>query len=172
MPDFRFERADVKCTCGVPFHEHKTGRCADAMLHQIAYGEIPTTHPEGTMYVNGIREKALFQEDLLVERDGELYAVPPYTADPASAFILFAKWYDIGGSARINMNRSGWSATFAHGVLRRYYGYGHMARSRIEWLTIRELSVRWIGFLRESRANDCDWIEGINPVIEDPVDGD
>ena len=170
MANNNFDKTKVVCTCGVHVREHKSGRCADAILHRLAYEETPIMKPAGTLYVDGIREYSLFEDDLVVERNGELFIVPEYTKDPAEAFKLFSKWYDIGGTARINMNRSGWSATFHHGILRNYYGYGTMNRSRLEWLSVRELLLRWVEFLRLAKVSDCDWIEGVPSMVHDDPD--
>ena len=139
----------------------------DAILHRLAYDEIPETYAAGTVYFDGLRDTPLFSEDLLVRRNDHLHPVPLYSKDPAACMILFSKWYDIGGTGNINMNRSGWSGVFSHGIARRasYRGY-QMIRTRLEWLPARALAHQMIEYKRQAQADDCDWIEGVDPVIE------
>jgi len=121
------------------------------------------------MYTDGTRDLSLFQDDLLIERGDDKYLVPQYTHSPAEAMILIAKWHDMGGTGQIHINRTGFSGQFRHGAIRGYYRGSNMVRTRLEWLPIRALAVPVIEFLRESRINDCDWINGVDPVVPDPA---
>ncbi len=168
---YEVKMEDLTCTCGAKFRLHKSGRCIDAILHRLAYSEIPEIYIAGTVYSNGLRDTPLFAEDLLVRRDdGGLYPVPLYSKDPAVSMILFSKWHDMGGTGSINMNRSGWSAIFSHGIARasHYRGY-QMIRTRLEWLPARALAHKMIEFRRQAQSDDCDWIEGVDPVVQPNV---
>lgn len=169
MPTYHIARDAAICTCGVGFRQHKSGRCADKILHRLLYDEEPSTYPAGTMYTDGTRDLSLFQDDLLIERGDDKYLVPQYTHSPAEAMILIAKWHDMGGTGQIHINRTGFSGQFRHGAIRGYYRGSNMVRTRLEWLPIRALAVPVIEFLRESRINDCDWINGVDPVVPDPA---
>lgn len=170
-PDTSFTSSDVKCTCGEHLDSHQNGRCADAILHRLAYRTEPQEYPKDTEYFDGLRYHLLFEPDYLyTDEEGELRKVPQYTSDPAEAFRLFVKWGDMGGTARINMNMSGWSASFSHNN-ERYYSYrsrNHLKRSRLEWLTIRKLSFAIIQHLRDMEVDECVWLEGVNPIERNP----
>lgn len=161
---FAVEVEKLICTCGIHFHTHKSGRCIDAILYRLAYGQEPQIRDAGAPYVDGIRDLALFSEDLLVEENGETHLVPYYSSDPGDAMILFSKWYDMGGTGHINMNRSGWSASFSHGIARRTYYHAHLIRTRLEWLPARALAQRLIELRRTSGSDDCTWIDGVDPI--------
>lgn len=158
------------CMCGVQFRIHKSGRCIDAILHRLLYGEIPERSPSGTLYTDGVRDLSLFEEDLLVPRNGDMHLVPHYSSSPADAMILLAKWHDMGGTGSVHMNRSGWSANFNHGIARRAYFHGssHMLRARLEWIPARALAPVVIEFKRRAQSDDCTWIDGVDPVEPDP----
>lgn len=161
---------DLICTCGATFRLHKSGRCIDAILHRLAYSETPETYIAGTVYSDGLRDTPLFSEDLLVQRDDGLHLVPLYSSDPAASMVLFSKWYDMGGTGNINMNRSGWSGQFRHGIARSHsYRHYQVIRTRLEWLPARALAQHMIEYKRQAQADDCDWIEGVDPVIEPNV---
>jgi hypothetical protein len=159
----------LKCTCGVAFGQHKGGRCADALVHRILYNEHAQLRPQGTPYFDGLRDGSLFQEDYLFERDGETYLLPNYTSDPRDTWIVLTKWNDTGGTGRINMNATGWSASFNHNALR-YGGYysGNLTRTRFEWLPIRVLAKKAVEVKVTTGADKCEWIDGIEPP--DPTD--
>lgn len=167
---FRVEVDDILCTCGVQLRKHKGGRCVDAILHRLLYGEIPERCAVGTIYTDGVRDLSLFQEDLLVSRGDDKYLVPHYSSNPNEAMILLSKWHDMGGTGSVHMNRSGWSANFNHGIARRacFHGSGYMIRSRLEWMPARALAPVVIEFKRRAQSDECTWIDGVNPVEPDP----
>ena len=169
-PRFSVEVDKLICTCGVQFRLHKSGRCMDAILHRLLYTEVPELCASGTSYTDGLRDLSLFEEDLLVQRDNDKYLVPHYSSKPNEAMILFSKWHDMGGTGSVNMNRSGWSANFNHGIARRsyYHGSGYMLRARLEWMPARALAPVVIEFRRRAQVDDCTWIDGVDPVEPDP----
>jgi len=141
----------------------------DAILHRLAYDEEPVLHPTGTLYTDGLRDLSLFEEDLLVQRGEDWYIVPRYSSDPAMTLILFSKWYDMGGTGNFNMNRSGWSGSFSHGIASSgYYRSSHLIRTRLEWLPARALAQSMIELRRQAQSDECTWIDGVNPVEPDP----
>ena len=156
--------AAPKCTCGVTFSTHKSGRCADAMLHRLLYDEQAEEYTAGTQYFDGLRDTALFEDDYLFERDGEFHLLPKYTGNKHDVWTLFSKWNDTGGTGRLHMNTSGWSGSFSHQILRSgAYYTGNMQRTRLEWLPIRVLARRACEVRIASGVDTCEWIDGIEP---------
>ncbi len=161
---------DPICTCGEKFQQHTTGRCADALLHKLFFGEEAELSPPGTEVFDGLRAAPLFDEEYTyVNKDEDRVVLPYYTAKPELSFVLFSRWYDMGGTGELRMNKSGWSARFHHSVVR-VYGYyqdNYIKRTRLEWLPIRTLAFRAINFYRQTLVDDCTWIDGIEPVEEE-----
>lgn len=154
---------ELICTCGVPFRQHKGGRCADVIVHRLLYGEVANPYQAGEVYFDGLRDMPLLEEDYLFQRDGETYRLPEYTNDMNATWAALAKWNDTGGTGRINMNATGWSAQFNHNALR-YGGYysGNLVRTRFEWLPIRVLARKAAEVKIQTQADNCEWIDGIN----------
>jgi hypothetical protein len=126
-------------------------------------------HPAGTVYFDGVRDQSLFEDDYMIEKDGELIPIPQYTGNVGDAWKMFIKWHDIGGTGRLHLNRTTVSATFNHQMLSYgYYGsHRNMVSSRLEWLPMRALSPQLVKFLISSNVDDCTWIDGIEPVEAD-----
>jgi hypothetical protein len=136
------------------------------ILHRLVFGEIPVECTIGTLYSDGLRDQALFENDYLYERDGVFYRVPEYSNKPDQSHILLEQWYELGGTGRFRMNRSSWSAHFGHGIVS-LFGVHHMKRSRFEWLMMRALAPTIIMYRRVTHLDDCSWIDGIDEIEDD-----